>query len=133
MTHQNRRKSAATELHRAEQAMLAADALARAGLYNDATSRAYYAVFHAARALLARIDVHPRTHRGVESLLLEHLVVPGKLAKEHLRRFSQVQERRNIADYGTDQSITAEQMTVILADARTFVDAAVALQSVLPD
>lgn len=133
MTHQNRRKSAAIELHRAEQAMLAADALARAGLYNDATSRAYYAVFHAARALLARIDVHPRTHRGVESLLSEHLVVPGKLAKEHLRRFSQVQERRNIADYGTDQSITAEQMTVILADARTFVDAAIALQSVLPD
>jgi len=56
-----------------------------------------------------------------------------RAAKEHLRRFSQVQERRNIADYGTDQGITAEQMTVILADARAFLDAAVELQSSLPD
>jgi uncharacterized protein (UPF0332 family) len=133
MTRQNRRKSAEAELRRAQQAMLAADALTKGGLYNDATSRAYYAVFHAACALLARLDVQPRTHRGVESLLVAHLGVPGRLAKEHLRRFSQVQERRNIADYGGDQDITAEQMTVILADARAFLDAALELQNSLPD
>jgi len=133
MTRQNRKKTAATEIRRAQQAMLAADALAKGGLYNDATSRAYYAVFHAANALLTRIDVHPRTHRGVESLLAEHFIVPGRLAEEHLRRFSQVQEQRNIADYGADRDITAEQMTVILADARAFLDAALELQASLSD
>ena len=133
MTRQNRKKTAATELRRAQQAMLAADALARDGLYNDATSRAYYAVFHAACALLARLDVHARTHRGVESLLAEHLVAPGRLASEDLRRFSQVQSQRNIADYGADDDITAEQMTVVLADARAFLAAALALQSSLPE
>ena len=48
MTRENRMKSAATELRRAQQAMLEAEALARGGLCNGATSRAYYVVFHAA-------------------------------------------------------------------------------------
>jgi len=133
MTKQNRKKSAANELRRAQQAMLEADALAKTGLYNGATSRAYYVAFHAACALLARIDVHPRTHRGVESLLEDHLVVTGRLAKEHLRRYSQLQDRRNIADYGVEQDITAEQMTVILADARAFLDAALELSQSIED
>ncbi|MCC6559395.1 MAG: HEPN domain-containing protein [Polyangiaceae bacterium] len=133
MTRQNRRKTAATELRRAQQAMRAADALARDGLYNDATSRAYYAVFHAACALLARLDVHARTHRGVESLLAERLVAAGRLTGEDLLRFSRVQSQRNIADYGADEDITAEQMSVILADARAFLDTALEVQGSLPD
>jgi uncharacterized protein len=133
MTRQNRKKSATSELLRAQQAMLEAEALAKGGLYNGATSRAYYVVFHAARALLADIDVHPRTHRGVESLLEAHLVVTGRLAREHLRRYAQLQDRRNIADYGAEQDITAEQMTVVLADARAFLDAALALSQSIDD
>jgi uncharacterized protein (UPF0332 family) len=71
----------------------------------------------------------PQEERGEQ----DHLVVTGRLAREHLRRYSQLQDRRTIADYGAEQDITAEQMTAILADARAFLDAALDLSESIDD
>lgn len=69
MTGTHREANAAAEMRRAEQTMLEAEALSTAGLYNGATSRAYYVVFHAANAILVRLGVQARTHRGIQPLL----------------------------------------------------------------
>ena len=47
------------------------------GFYADAISRAYYAVFHAARASLALHEISTRNHRGVNYLFNLHIVQPG--------------------------------------------------------
>ena len=51
MSPENKRANAAAELVRAEESLRAAAVLLREGLFNDAVSDAYYAAFHAVRAL----------------------------------------------------------------------------------
>lgn len=53
---------------RASATTRSAHALLSLGLPNDAVSRAYYAAFHDARALLVHDGVQPKTHRGVVAL-----------------------------------------------------------------
>lgn len=120
------------ELRKAEQALLEAEALSQASLYNGAASRAYYVAYHAASALLNRIGVQPRTHRGVYALVGKHLVETGLLGKEHLLQLARLQERRSIADYGIDEDVSAEQLATIVADARSFLQTARALLASLP-
>lgn len=52
MNRENRRRNISVELERGQQALQAARLLLEAGIYPDASSRAYYAALHAARALL---------------------------------------------------------------------------------
>ena len=52
MTDANRRINAASELVRADESMRAARLLVEAGLLHDAESRLYYAIYHAAIAVL---------------------------------------------------------------------------------
>lgn len=45
-------------------------------------SRAYYAVFDAALALLFSAGIEARSHRGIGTLIGEHFVKPGQLSPE---------------------------------------------------
>jgi len=64
-------------LVRAEKALHSARLLAENGELEDAVSRAYYAMFHAARALLFSKGEKPKTHRGTISLFGEKIVKQG--------------------------------------------------------
>jgi uncharacterized protein (UPF0332 family) len=82
-----------------------ARALHAAKLPNGTVSRAYYAAFTAARALLvskAGIDVTKiRRHAAVHKLCSEHLVRPGLLSPELGRDLRALFEDRADADYST--------------------------------
>lgn len=52
----------------------AAVGLTRAGLYADAISRAYYAIFHATKATVLTKEIEPTTHQAAGSLLNQHLI-----------------------------------------------------------
>lgn len=124
MTGANREANAEAELRRADEALRAAETLAHAALYDDATSRAYYVAFHAGNAILVRLGQQARSHRGVESLLQQHAVSAGLLAPEDLGRLARLQQRRSTADYSVGEHIPADAMAGILDDARTFLAAA---------
>ena len=47
--------------------------------YEGAVSRGYYAIFHAARAALHKLDSAPATHHGVVSEFGRLLVKTGKI------------------------------------------------------
>ena len=68
VTDDNKRSAVASELARADESLRAAELLVGAGLLHDAESRLYYAVYHAAVALLLTEDLQPRSHAGVASL-----------------------------------------------------------------
>ncbi|MDO8871678.1 MAG: HEPN domain-containing protein [Methanoregula sp.] len=53
------------DLTLAAETLGAAEYLLKGGYYNDAVSRAYYAMFYAARALLASRDLHPKGHKDL--------------------------------------------------------------------
>lgn len=91
--------------------------LAREGHNNGAANRAYYAMFHAARALLdvgTDIDVAAvRRHSAVLSLFSQHAVKTG-LVPPHLNAgLNEAFEVRAIADYENDP-ISDDQIEEII-------------------
>lgn len=96
----------------------------RSNLYNDAVSRAYYAVFPYARALLLFDGFEPKTHRGVFALLERHFETTGRLSRDLLSRFARLQTFRGLADYDSRERLPAERAALEVASARVFVDEA---------
>lgn len=114
----------AEELALATTTLDAARLLAGAGFHRDAVTRAYYAVFHAACALLASVGLKARTHEGVRSLVSEHFVRPGVLDADHARTLRRAAGDRNDADYDAASVFTAEDSREDITRAAAFIEAA---------
>ena len=127
MTEANRLANARAEAALGDDALRAASALVELGLYNDAVSRAYYAAFHYARALLLVAGLEPKTHRGVVSLLLEHYEKPGRLEPGAVSILARLQTFRGLADYDATERLAKERAETEVAAARLFVEKARAL------
>lgn len=117
MTGAAREALARDEIARAEEELRAADTLLAAGLPRVAVTRAYFAAFHMARALLFSVGLAPKTHEGVLHLLNQHFVRPGKLEVAQSRALARLQKYRGEADYG-------ESFAIDEASAREDVDTA---------
>ena len=127
MTEPNRLANARAEAALGDDALRAASALVELGLHNDAVSRAYYAAFHYARALLLVAGLEPKTHRGVVSLLLEHYEKPGRLEPGVVSMLARLQTFRGLADYDASERLAKERAESEVAAARLFVEKARAL------
>ena len=127
MTEANRLASARAEAALGDDALRAASALVELGLHNDAVSRAYYAAFHYARALLLLAGLEPKTHRGVVSLLVEHYEKPGRLEPGAVSILARLQTFRGLADYDASERLGKERAETEVAAARLFVEKARAL------
>lgn len=130
MTAENRARNAREELERAETCLQEARALHAAAFPYGAVSRAYYAVFHASRALLFSIGLETRSHKALASLIGEHFVRPGRLSTAMGRLVSRMQRDREDADYAAGAVFTDVEAAQTLADAETFVDTVRALINV---
>ena len=86
------------EFHRAEKSLQSARLLLRDNLLEDALSLAYYAILHAARAVLLAEGVTVTSHRAVRRLFGQHLIKSGKLS-DTWRRF--LQRNKTIACWQT--------------------------------
>jgi uncharacterized protein len=123
VNERNRRLNAQAELERADTCLEEARHLQQAELPYGAASRAYYAVFHAARALLFSLGLEPTSHRGVGSLLGEHFVRPGLLSPELARLVSRMHADRHDADYVVQAVFTTAEGAEAIADAERFLEA----------
>lgn len=124
MTDANRRVNVASELTRANESMQAARLLVEAGLLHDAESRLYYAIYHAAIAMLLTEGIEPRSHAGTVSLLGLHFVKTGRMPADDARLFARIQKYRIESDYGRDFVLTAEALCEDLAACEGFLDRA---------
>jgi uncharacterized protein (UPF0332 family) len=124
VTEENKRTNIAAELARADEALRAAVVLSDAGLLLDAESRLYYAIYHAAVALLLTEGVEPRSHAGTLGLLGLHFVKTGRLSPEHGRLFARIQKYRIEADYGRDFVLSAAGIREDLAACEGFIQRA---------
>jgi uncharacterized protein (UPF0332 family) len=115
--------SAPEELALARETLEAARVLAAAGLHRHAVGRSYYAVFHAACALLASIGRRARIHDGVRALVNEHFVRPGRLAAEHARTLRQIAGDRADADYDASATFDQADSGADIARAESFLGA----------
>ena len=99
-------------LDKAREKLGSAETLLRERRYEDAVSRAYYAAFHAAQAVLLTEGLSAATHQGAVNLFGLHLVKTGKLAPKFGKFLSNLKDDRENGDYeifsGIDQE-TAEE------------------------
>jgi len=65
----------------------------------ECASSMYFAVFHAAEALLYAKGIEAASHKAVASLLALHFVRPGALPRETSAKFSALMAARHDADY----------------------------------
>lgn len=67
--------------------------------WNLAANRLYYAVFHAATALLIDKSLTAKSHAGVVRVLCKEFVLNGTLDRNDARLISRLQNMRNSGDY----------------------------------
>lgn len=102
----------------------AARALLVGGHAADSISRSYYAVFHAATALLRAAGLRPTSHHGLKTLLGLHFVKTNLLTAELGKVFERLQEERENSDYDNYVAYDAEDAKEALGSAERFVNAA---------
>jgi uncharacterized protein (UPF0332 family) len=107
---------------RALKALRAAEALRGQGLPEDAISRAYYAVVHAAKAALLVHDAVVKQHRAVRRLFGHVLVKTGEIESEWAEVLAREQDQRGRADYKADFEVNDETTAELVTDARRFVE-----------
>jgi uncharacterized protein len=124
VTREHLLQALALEAERGDQALRAAEKLHELQLSYDAASRAYYAVFHYARALCLAVGEEPRSHQGVAHLLSLHFVRSGLLPLDTSRLYASLQRFRESADYDAAFVLDPAGATQVLADARTLIERA---------
>jgi uncharacterized protein (UPF0332 family) len=113
----------AANWERAERSLQAAKDLAARGYYDIAASRAYYAAFYAATAVLLCTGLAFNKHSGVIAAVHQHLVKPGKLDQQQGKALNLLFELRGVGDYGATVHVSETQATHAIRVAADFLHA----------
>ena len=89
-----------------------------------AASRAYYAMFYVAEALLAQIDQSYGKHAAVIAAFGREYAKTGLLDPEFHGWLIDAQDLRSAADYTTEAVVTEEKVREVCDRAAAFLDAA---------
>lgn len=110
-------------LARAEQLLAAAESLIEQGFPPDSVSRSYYAMFHAATAVLLELGIQRSSHYAMWAAFGQFVVHPGLIATHYHRAGLDMASARADSDYLAEPEDTLENARDDLAMARDFVAA----------
>ncbi|MCC6499504.1 MAG: HEPN domain-containing protein [Anaerolineales bacterium] len=113
--------SPATWLELAESKLDDARRIFEIGLYNDAVSRAYYAMFYAAKAALLSEGLDLRRHSSAVTKFRELFVITGRVDAEYLRYLGRAQSARERSDYAPFATLNKEGAEEIFNAASAFI------------
>ncbi len=122
MTRESSKRFVEASLVRAEKALRSAKLLEENGEPEDAVSRAYYAMFHAARAILFSKGMKAKTHRGTISLFSEKIVKEGVLNREFADMLRKALDLRQKSDYELYAELNEELVEEVIKNAGKFVE-----------
>lgn len=108
-------------IERAGQSIEAAHELFPKGYYDFAASRAYYAAFYAATALLLNNDLESGKHSGIIALIHQHFVKTGVLDADLGKDLNWLFEMRGVGDYGVTSHISKTESEQAIMAAKNFV------------
>lgn len=107
-------------LEKAGKKLEVAEKLFDSGDYEDAVSRAYYAVFHATQGLLLTEGEKAQTHKGVITLFSLLFVKTGKFKKELLKYLANLKDERESGDYEIFSYTDRETAKIAIMEATEF-------------
>jgi uncharacterized protein (UPF0332 family) len=109
-------------LERARQDLEAAKGNLDQGFHGVAVTRAYYAMFYAASALLASEGVSRSKHSAVLAAFGEQFVKPGLIEAEYAKAFGYAFDARLDSDYDIIFAADRDLAQTVLGDAERFVE-----------
>jgi len=109
-------------LESAREKLSAAGDLLEKRHYKDSVSRSYYAIFTAARALLATKRLDSSKHSGVIALFNQHFVKTGAVPKVASKWLERAKLYREQADYGDFYIVSAQEAEAQVQSAREFIE-----------
>ena len=90
------------------------------GLYDDAISRAYYAMYFAAKAVLLSEGLDLHKHSAAIAKFRELFVITGRVEDKYLHYLGQAQSARESSNYSPHIAANRQDAKEILAKADTF-------------
>lgn len=111
-------------LDKAQRSIEAAQSLIQQMFYDFAVSRAYYAMFYIAEALLDQEGLSFSSHAAVISAFGQHLARPGKIPAEFHRQLIDAQAQRTRADYDPQSDLSQRDAEIIVSQAQAFLETA---------
>jgi uncharacterized protein (UPF0332 family) len=118
------RDEARVLLQKAQESLDAARLLNSGGFPGFAASRAYYAMFYAAEALLLDRGLSFSSHSAVIAFFGKEFAKSGLMDVKFHRYLIDAQDLRNVGDYGIGPPVSPKQAREILAWAEEFIAAA---------
>lgn len=103
----NNTSEIAANLQRADVSLQAARDMIEKGYFDIAASRAYYAAFYAASALLLKANIDTSKHSGVIASIHRLFVKAGKLDKAQGKNLNWLFELRGVGDYGVSEHVSS--------------------------
>jgi len=111
-------------LEKSQRSMDAAKNLMERGFHDFAVSRAYYAMFYIAEALLDQEGLAFSSHAAVISAFGQYLVRPGKVPAQYHRQLIDAQAQRTRADYDPQPNLSQQDAEILISQAQDFLTTA---------
>jgi uncharacterized protein (UPF0332 family) len=111
-------------LAKARQSLLAAGNLQQGGFQDFAASRAYYAMFYTAEALLIEQGLSYNSHSAVIAAFGKTFAKTSLLDSKYHRYLLDAQDTRNVGDYSIGPGVTEDQVRDSMKWADEFLKAA---------
>jgi uncharacterized protein (UPF0332 family) len=118
------RTQAAAHLALAKEMLDDARHAANRNRLRTAADRSYFAMLHAASALLESDGIQARSHRRLLAAFGERFAKPRRLDPIHHRRLMDAFERRSLADYDPVAEFELDDITSAMVAAEAFIQAA---------
>ena len=109
-------------LEQADESLAATKALLYKNLIRASVNRAYYAMFYAVLALLARGKKETSKHSGAIALFDREFVKQGIFKKDFSRWLHDAFDLRQRADYAAQYHVSGEEAENTLKNTESFVD-----------
>lgn len=107
-------------LNKAERAVRSAEKILEDGDYEFSASRAYYALFYIAEALLLQKDLRFKKHTAVHATFGEQFAKTGVLDPKFHRWLLDAFDQRIVGDYDVDAVISSDDCRQIISQAKEF-------------
>lgn len=115
------RRLAEAELKNSRGRLEAAELLFKNNKVVDSINRAYYAMFHTARAILFLYGEEPKTHEGTIREFSRIIIEKKLIDKKFGRKLRQVFEARESSDYRIGVIFEKEDAKEVIDKAREFI------------
>lgn len=109
-------------INKAKDSIGAARTLVREGYYDFAASRAYYAMFYIAEAMLMQLEQSYNKHSAVISAFGREYAKTGIMDSKFHQWLIDAQDFRNIGDYGVEAHVSKNDANSVCEWAEEFIN-----------